>query len=40
MKNESIPPKKYRTGSAPWVYKMELRISHSVCAEIPVAGIF
>ena len=33
-------PQKFRTGTAPWVYKMELQISHSVCAEVQTEGVF
>ena len=31
---------KFRTGSAPWVYKMELQISHSIWAEVETEGVF
>ena len=31
---------KFRTGSAPWVYKMELQVPHSVCAEVQTEGVF
>ena len=39
MKKESVTTK-FRTGTAPWVYKMELQVPHSVCAEVELEVIF